>query len=758
MKRTRLLVENDLETDASFIHFLQHYYHHLSSTTPDKHEARRETRGGKCENVGVYKRGERENTWHRTLSLRLPNLEEHSRSLDTSLPALASSLCSHTLQSTSVSGDERSDLHHDARSEDSDRKDFNDVNRQLMGRESSEPAQPLTILGVLVTVCDMFSLLLRGVLQEQHSLLTRAIEALCGQITEKSSDSVDSGTILEFSSLWVVARISKIPTSPATRFCIHRSSRSSRRWWDGSTTKRWHITCILPSTHFCGRKLGTQLVADHASAQRSADCTILSTITSTQTAFSQSELSLDWYYDTLSDVQDTLGDVIEEQTKESEEMTVQIEKLGKMLLSVDKKLEEKPDDTELLGLKEQMRLLTQLRTLEKAKIAENVEIQDLVNQKAEDAETKPTAEHPQDASDANDSQTPKRLDSEHSSKDTSAEPESGPAPQHLSRLHSASFSSWIWDAHDPPACERGFAWLIFKPVLAVCIVGDSAVEGAEGKNGVSGEVASDLCRETAIACIDSLLFFDTELMTNQLIGALLDELPVSLKKGTAVQHRYKLVFGHLRTEGLSDALELHLIIHQSRSFILSVPATRYITHKTLSEKQERTALIRVIRSGSLDEKAGGSSESGRIAEEQICMAEDALSEHDIRLNRLNTILRLVEKWIKMAKTLAKQPPPQSTPRPSPSERKALQTQFLAIAGTAPVTIPPILKAEQEMITLEGNQPLEPDVPSVLSSSPFPRNPVQNPLLHPKPYPLEGRIDRPLSLFSLENGISTSIHF
>ncbi|KAK2949338.1 hypothetical protein BLNAU_15718 [Blattamonas nauphoetae] len=253
-------------------------------------------------------------------------------------------------------------------------------------------------------------------------------------------------------------------------------------------------------------------------------------------------------------------------------------------------------------------------------------------------------------------------------------------------------------------------------------------------------------------------FFDTELMTNQLIGALLDELPVSLKKGTAVQHRYKLVFGHLRTEGLSDALELHLIIHQSRSFILSVPATRYITHKTLSEKQERTALIRVIRSGSLDEKAGGSSESGRIAEEQICMAEDALSEHDIRLNRLNTILRLVEKWIKMAKTLAKQPPPQSTPRPSPSERKALQTQFLAIAGTAPVTIPPILKAEQEMITLEGNQPLEPDVPSVLSSSPFPRNPVQNPLLHPKPYPLEGRIDRPLSLFSLENGISTSIHF
>ncbi|KAK2944193.1 hypothetical protein BLNAU_20862 [Blattamonas nauphoetae] len=74
--------------------------------------------------------------------------------------------------------------------------------------------------------------------------------------------------------------------------------------------------------------------------------------------------------------------------------------------------------------------------------------------------------------------------------------------------------------------------------------------------------------------------FDTELMTNQLIGALLDELPVSLKKGTAVQHRYKL---------------------------------------------------------------------------QICMAEDALSEHDIQLNRLNTILRLVEKWIKMAKTLAKQP-------------------------------------------------------------------------------------------------------
>ncbi|KAK2947769.1 hypothetical protein BLNAU_11413 [Blattamonas nauphoetae] len=193
---------------------------------------------------------------------------------------------------------------------------------------------------------------------------------------------------------------------------------------------------------------------------------ILSPITPTQTAFSQSELSLDQYYDTLSDVQDTLGDVIEGQTKESEEMTVQIEKLGKMLLSVDKKLEEKPDDTELLGLKEQMRLLTQLRTLEKAKIAENAEIQDLINQKAEDAETKQTAEPPQDGSDANDSQTPKRLDSEHSSKDTSAEPESGPAPQHLSRLHSASFSSGIWDAHDPPACERGFAWLIFKPVLA----------------------------------------------------------------------------------------------------------------------------------------------------------------------------------------------------------------------------------------------------------------------------------------------------
>ncbi|KAK2946103.1 putative trypsin-like peptidase domain-containing protein [Blattamonas nauphoetae] len=140
-------------------------------------------------------------------------------------------------------------------------------------------------------------------------------------------------------------------------------------------------------------------------------------------------------------------------------------------------------------------------------------------------------------------------------------------------------------------------------------------------------------------------------------------------------------------------------------------------------------------------------------EEQICMAEDVLSEHDIRLNRINTILRLVEKWIKMAKTPAKQPPPQSTPRPSPSERKALQTPLLAIAGTAPVTIPPILKAEQEMITLEANQPLEPDVPSVLSSSPFPRAPVQNPLLHPKPYPLDGQIDRPLSLFSLENGIS-----
>ncbi|KAK2945676.1 hypothetical protein BLNAU_19410 [Blattamonas nauphoetae] len=57
---------------------------------PDKHEARRETRGGKCENVGCVAT---------TLSLRLPNLEEHSRSLDTSLPALASSLCSHTLQS-----------------------------------------------------------------------------------------------------------------------------------------------------------------------------------------------------------------------------------------------------------------------------------------------------------------------------------------------------------------------------------------------------------------------------------------------------------------------------------------------------------------------------------------------------------------------------------------------------------------------------------------------------------------------------------
>ncbi|KAK2947943.1 hypothetical protein BLNAU_17170 [Blattamonas nauphoetae] len=139
---------------------------------------------------------------------------------------------------------------------------------------------------------------------------------------------------------------------------------------------------------------------------------------------------------------------------------------------------------------DRMCLLTQLRTLEKAKIlyylpllqklhsnvnqqclnalemlnAENVEIHDLVNKKVEDAETKQTAEPPQDGSDADNSQTTKRLDSEHSSKDTSAEPESGPAPQHLSRLHSASFSSGIWDAHGPPACERGFAWLIFKPV------------------------------------------------------------------------------------------------------------------------------------------------------------------------------------------------------------------------------------------------------------------------------------------------------
>ncbi|KAK2947093.1 hypothetical protein BLNAU_17945 [Blattamonas nauphoetae] len=113
--------------------------------------------------------------------------------------------------------------------------------------------------------------------------------------------------------------------------------------------------------------------------------------------------------------------------------------------------------------------------------AENVEIQDLVNQKAEDTETNQTAEPPQDASDANDSQTPKRLDSEHSSKDTSAEPESGPAPQHLSRLHSASFSSGIWDAHDPPACERGFAWLVFKPVLAVCIVGETNTQLKELK-------------------------------------------------------------------------------------------------------------------------------------------------------------------------------------------------------------------------------------------------------------------------------------
>ncbi|KAK2959592.1 putative NCK-associated protein 1 [Blattamonas nauphoetae] len=91
---------------------------------------------------------------------------------------------------------------------------FEDVNKQLKGREITDFAQPLTILGVMVTLCDLFSSQLRDVLQEQHCLPTRAIEALCGQITEKSSDPTDSGAILEFSSLWDVARISKIPTSP----------------------------------------------------------------------------------------------------------------------------------------------------------------------------------------------------------------------------------------------------------------------------------------------------------------------------------------------------------------------------------------------------------------------------------------------------------------------------------------------------------------------------------------------------------------
>ncbi|KAK2947770.1 hypothetical protein BLNAU_17289 [Blattamonas nauphoetae] len=71
-------------------------------------------------------------------------------------------------------------------------------------------------------------------------------------------------------------------------------------------------------------------------------------------------------------------------------------------------------------------------------------------------------------------------------------------------------------------------------------------------------------------------FFETEQMTNQLIGTLLDELPVSQKTETAVQHRFRLVFGHLRTEGLSDALELHLIIHQSRSFILRALSLQYL--------------------------------------------------------------------------------------------------------------------------------------------------------------------------------------
>ncbi|KAK2953693.1 hypothetical protein BLNAU_11414 [Blattamonas nauphoetae] len=85
-----------------------------------------------------------------------------------------------------------------------------------------------------------------------------------------------------------------------------------------------------------------------------------------------------------------------------------------------------------------------------------------------------------------------------------------------------------------------------------------------------------LSSPAATACIDSLLFFETEQMTNQLIGTLLDELPVSQKTETAVQHRFRLVFGHLRTEGLSDALELHLIIHQSRSFILRALSLQYL--------------------------------------------------------------------------------------------------------------------------------------------------------------------------------------
>ncbi|KAK2944320.1 hypothetical protein BLNAU_20765 [Blattamonas nauphoetae] len=64
---------------------------------------------------------------------------------------------------------------------------------------------------------------------------------------------------------------------------------------------------------------------------------------------------------------------------------------------------------------------------------------------------------------------------------------------------------------------------------------------------------------SAIACIDSLLFFETEQMTNQLIGTLLDELPVSLKKGTAVQHLYKLVKKEEKERKERENMQNHLI-------------------------------------------------------------------------------------------------------------------------------------------------------------------------------------------------------
>ncbi|KAK2962497.1 hypothetical protein BLNAU_2329 [Blattamonas nauphoetae] len=97
MKRTRLLVEDDLETDASFIHYYIHSSHvwFLSEDSLFSESGQASTKGVIIHRPNL-RRKERNIRREETLSLRLPNLEEHSRSLDTTL---ASSLCSHTLQS-----------------------------------------------------------------------------------------------------------------------------------------------------------------------------------------------------------------------------------------------------------------------------------------------------------------------------------------------------------------------------------------------------------------------------------------------------------------------------------------------------------------------------------------------------------------------------------------------------------------------------------------------------------------------------------